>query len=121
MSRSTAHNTIVASSSRRRRWRMLASCLLLAALWVAAAPVFAQARAFARRYPAPAAQPVVARGDIALIGNTNLTCPAGASCTTAQNGALNSATNKRRRRADEAGSTRGWCNALADISTFLRD
>ncbi len=96
MSRSTAHNTIAASSSRRRRWRMLASCLLLAALWVAAAPVFAQARSFARRFPGPAAQPVVVRGDIALIGNTNLTCPASdPDCTTAQNGALNTSANNR--------------------------
>ncbi len=72
-----------ASSARRRRW--LVACLSVAALCAVAAPAFAQ-RSFARRFPAPAAAPLTTRGDIVLIGNTNLTCPAGATCTTAQNG-----------------------------------
>lgn len=76
-------NTISESVSCPRRWRALVACLLLAALWTASAPVFAQARSFARRFPAPVAQPLTVRGDIALIGNTSLTCPG--TCA-AQNG-----------------------------------
>lgn len=82
MSGHALQNTISESVPRRRRWRALGACLLLAALCGAAAPAFAQ-RAFARRFPAPAAQPLTVRGDIALVGNTSLTCQGG--CT-AQNG-----------------------------------
>lgn len=82
MSGHALQNTISESVPRRRRWRALGACLLLAALCGAAAPAFAQ-RAFARRFPAPAAQPLTVRGDIVLVGNTSMTCPGG--CT-AQNG-----------------------------------
>ncbi len=75
-------NTTAECVQRRRAWRALGACLLVAALWAAAAPAFAQ-RTFARRFPGPVAQPVTVRGDIALIGNTTMTCPGG--CT-AQNG-----------------------------------
>ena len=85
MDRGALHDTIQ-TAARCRRWRTLVACLLLAALWAAAAPAFAQ-RAFARRFPAPAAQPLTVRGDIALIGNTSLSCSSGQSgCTAAQNG-----------------------------------
>ncbi|RPE80041.1 DUF11 domain-containing protein [Vulcaniibacterium tengchongense] len=95
MSGSALQNTNLESAARRRRWRMPVACLLLAASWAAAAPAFAQ-RAFARRFPAPAAQPLIVRGDIALIGNTSLTCPPGnASCATAQNGSLTNPNDNR--------------------------
>lgn len=86
MSGLALQNMISETVSRPRRWRALVACLLLAALCGAAEPAFAQ-RAFARRFPAPAADPLVTRGDIDLIGNTNLTCSSSlAGCATAQNG-----------------------------------
>src|SRR5687768_11665720 len=86
MSGHAMQNMISETVSRPRRWRALGACLLLAALCGAAEPAFAQ-RAFARRFPAPAAQPLVTRGDIDLIGNTSLTCsPALSGCTAARNG-----------------------------------
>jgi uncharacterized repeat protein (TIGR01451 family) len=81
MDRGAFHDTID-TASRRRRWRALVACLLLAALWAAAAPALAQ-RTFARRFPTPASDPLIVRGDIVLLGNTSLTCQGG--CT-AQNG-----------------------------------
>lgn len=82
MSGIALHNTIVEPAPRHGLQRLLTACLLLAALWAVAAPAFAQ-RTFARRFPATSSQTVTVHGDIALIGNTSLTCSGG--CT-AQNG-----------------------------------
>ncbi|MCL1634506.1 isopeptide-forming domain-containing fimbrial protein [Luteimonas sp. SX5] len=113
MSGHAMQNTISETVSRRRRWRTLVACLLLAALWAAAAPVFAQARSFARRFPAPMAQPVTVRGNIALIGNTSLSCPG--TCT-AQNGAgRNNGTNMTAVDVDTDGTTTNSSTATLNL------
>jgi uncharacterized repeat protein (TIGR01451 family) len=112
MDRRALHDTIH-TASRRRRWRALVACLLLAALWAAAAPVFAQARSFARRFPAPAAQPLTVRGDIALIGNTSLSCPG--TCA-AQNGTgRNNGTQMTEVDVDADGTTTNSSTATLNL------
>lgn len=67
--------------------RAVAMCLVLVLLCLEALPAQAQARAFARRYPAPAAQPVSTKGDILVIGNASMSCQtAETNCAAARSG-----------------------------------
>ena len=73
-------------SARRPVLRAMGVWLVLLVLCLEALPAHAQ-RAFARRFPAPAAQPVSVKGDILVIGNANMSCPvADANCAAARSG-----------------------------------
>ncbi|WP_133501652.1 beta strand repeat-containing protein [Cognatilysobacter terrigena] len=63
---------------RARHW---ATSLVLVAVTLAALPDAHAQRAFARRFPDAAAPSLNIEGDIVLIGNVNLTCPAGSTST----------------------------------------
>ena len=62
---------------------LLGTAMLLVAI-VAGVPDAHAQREFARRFPAAAAQPLSTQGDITLLGNSSLICPAAAAnCATA--------------------------------------
>lgn len=78
-------------SRRRRRWRVLLAMVAIASgLTVIgqAVPVAAADEGFTTRFTANTT------GSIQFVANTLLTCPASASCTTAQNGTGNTANNQ---------------------------
>ena len=86
---------LVGGASSPAAMRGLALVVVFFAALIGVVPNADAQRAFARRFPATAAQPFTAQGDIALIGNHSLTCPAsdGATCTGALDGSNTTARN----------------------------